>query len=54
VKDNIVTYTYNAFDENYYRIKVSKPLAVGRVAGDAPDEGAAGGCHARRIAVLLS
>ena len=31
VKDNIVTYTYNAFDENHYRIKTSKPLAVGRV-----------------------
>src|ERR1700686_1345674 len=31
VKDNIVTYTYNAFDENYYRIRASKPLAVGRV-----------------------
>jgi len=31
VKDNIVTYTYNAFDENYYRIKASKPLPVGRV-----------------------
>jgi hypothetical protein len=31
VKDNIVTYVYNAFDENYYRIKASKPLAVGRV-----------------------
>src|SRR6266853_4376493 len=31
VKDNIVTCTYNAFDENYYRIKASKPLAVGRV-----------------------
>lgn len=27
----IVTYTYNAFDENYYRINASKPLAVGRV-----------------------
>lgn len=31
VKDNIVTYTCNAFDENYYRIKTSKPLAVGRI-----------------------
>jgi hypothetical protein len=31
VKDNIVTYTCNAFDENYYRIKASKPLAVGRI-----------------------
>ena len=31
MKDNIVTYTYNAFDENYYRIRASKPLAVGRV-----------------------
>ena len=31
VKDNIVTCTYNAFDEYYYRIKASKPLAAGRV-----------------------
>jgi len=33
VKDNIVTCTYNAFDENYYRIKASKPLAVDGRAG---------------------
>jgi arylsulfatase len=30
VKDNIVTYTYNAFDENYYTIKASKPLTPGK------------------------
>jgi arylsulfatase len=30
VKDNIVTYTYNAFDENYYTIKASKPLKPGK------------------------
>jgi len=31
VKDNIVTYTYDAFDERDYQIKAGKPLAVGRV-----------------------
>lgn len=30
VKDNVVTYTYNAFDQNYYTIKASKPLAAGK------------------------
>ena len=30
VKDGIVTYTYNAFDENYYTIKADKPLTPGR------------------------
>ncbi len=30
VKDDIVTYTYNAFDENYYTIKSSKPLTPGK------------------------
>lgn len=30
VKDNIVTYTYNAFDENYYTIKAGKPLTPGK------------------------
>lgn len=30
VKKNIVTYTYNAFDENYYKIKASKPLTAGK------------------------
>jgi arylsulfatase len=30
VKDNIVTYTYNAFDQNYYSIKANKPLAAGK------------------------
>ena len=30
VKNNILTYTYNAFDENYYTIKAGKPLAPGR------------------------
>jgi arylsulfatase len=45
VKNNIVTYTFNAFDENYYTIKASKPLTPGKhevkfvyeaVPGDAP------------------
>ena len=30
VKDNVVTYTYNAFDESYYTIKASKPLTAGK------------------------
>jgi hypothetical protein len=30
VKDNIVTYGYNACDENYYRIKAGRPLVAGR------------------------
>ncbi len=30
VKNNIVTYTYNAFDENYYTIKANRPLAAGK------------------------
>ena len=30
VKKNIVTYAYNAFDEEYYRIKASKPLKAGK------------------------
>lgn len=30
VKDNILTYTYNAFDQNYYSIKASKPLTAGK------------------------
>jgi arylsulfatase len=30
VKNNIVTYTYNAFDENYFTIKSSKPLTAGK------------------------
>jgi arylsulfatase len=30
VRQNIVTYSYNAFDQNYYRIEVSKPLRAGK------------------------
>lgn len=30
VKENIVTYTYNTFDQNYYTIKASQPLTPGR------------------------
>ena len=30
VKNNILSYTYNAFDENYYTVKASKPLAAGK------------------------
>ena len=30
VKNNIVTYTFNAFDENYYTVKADKPLAAGK------------------------
>jgi arylsulfatase len=30
VKDNILAYTYNAFDENYYTITASKPLSAGQ------------------------
>ena len=30
VKDSIVTYTYNAFDEEYFSIRSSKPLAAGK------------------------
>ena len=45
VKDNIVTYTYNAFDENYYTIRADKPLTPGKheikfvykaIPGDGP------------------
>ena len=30
VKNSIVTYTYNAYDQNYYRIKANKPLTAGK------------------------
>lgn len=30
VKDNVVTYTYNCFDESYYTIKASAPLPAGK------------------------
>ncbi len=30
VKNNILTYTYNCFDENYYSIKATKPLTAGQ------------------------
>ena len=30
VKENIVTYTYNTFDQKYYTIKASQPLTPGR------------------------
>lgn len=30
VKENIVTYTYNTFDQNYYTVKASQPLTPGR------------------------
>ncbi len=30
VKENIVTYTYNTFDQQYYTIKASQPLTPGR------------------------
>jgi arylsulfatase len=30
VKNNVLTYTYNAFDENYYTVKAGKPLAAGK------------------------
>lgn len=30
VKNNIVTYTYNFFDERYYTIKANKPLTAGK------------------------
>lgn len=30
VKDDVVTYTYNAFDQNYYTIKAKKPLTTGK------------------------
>ena len=30
VKKNIVTYAFNAFDQEYYRIKASKPLKAGK------------------------
>jgi arylsulfatase len=30
VRQNIVTYAYNAFDQNYYRIEASKPLTAGK------------------------
>jgi arylsulfatase len=45
VKNNIVTYTFNAFDQDYYTIKAGKPLTPGKheikfvyeaVPGDAP------------------
>lgn len=30
VKDNILTYTYNYLDENYYTIKAGKPISAGQ------------------------
>ena len=30
VKNNVLAYTYNYFDENYYTIRASKPLAAGK------------------------